>query len=63
MNNNNYDSIKGKDEVETNTETPRFIKDLEVSELPEKSKLVIDQEHYRIGKPIRKTIRAKIIHD
>ncbi|MCK4377673.1 MAG: hypothetical protein KAV97_05630 [Actinomycetia bacterium] len=61
MNNNNYDNIK--DEVNTNTETPRFIKDLKVSELPEKSKLVIDQEHYRIGKPTRKTIRAKIIHD
>ena len=61
MNNNNYDNMK--DEVYTNTDTPRFSKDLEGSELPEKSKLVIEQEHYRIGKPIRKTIRAKIIHD
>jgi hypothetical protein len=61
MNNNDYDNKK--DEVITDTEIPRFIKDLEGSELPEKSKLVIEQEHYRIGKPIRKTIRAKIIHD
>ena len=61
MNNNNYDNMK--DEVNTDASTLGFIKDLEISELPEKSKFRINQEHYKIGKPTRKIIRAKIIHD
>ncbi len=56
MNNDDYDNKKV--ESSTNTKTSKLIKDLKISELDE-----IEQEHYNIGKPTRKIIRARIIHD
>ena len=66
MNNNNYD--KEKDKSSTDTEITKLFKELEISasdkiEQELNKTREIEQVHYNIGKPVRKTIRARIIHD